>query len=347
VNRSEHNPLQWELARGRSGEPHPDADLLTAFAESALLKRERKQVLKHLALCAECREVLSNAAEAAPVFTAAPKPFLLPRRALLPQRVWLPWASLAAVLLVVCSVGFLYQQRLALQKRALVATNEAMPLPSPIPHPLAPISPQENKAVTKAIEIPALKPSQLSSRSKELVAANAMREAQHESAEQSSFGQQNPYRISSAEADKVAAQDSLAQKAIATAPATAFVNTITERALSTASVAAAARPHWRINSTGQAERSFGDGAWQAVLPNESSRMRVISVFSGEVWIGGENSRLYHSSDNGATWKLIALPSKDGPLHSIAHIHFQTLQSGTVEAEDGTFWTTADGGSAWK
>jgi photosystem II stability/assembly factor-like uncharacterized protein len=98
---------------------------------------------------------------------------------------------------------------------------------------------------------------------------------------------------------------------------------------------------------GRAERSFGDGAWQAVLPYEASRMRVVSVFNGEVWIGGENSRLYHSCDNGSTWKLVALPDKNGRAHSIAHVHFLTAQSGTVESEDGTVWTTSDGGATWR
>jgi hypothetical protein len=41
--------------------PHPDADLLTAFAEQALSAPEREEVLHHLALCGNCREVLSLA----------------------------------------------------------------------------------------------------------------------------------------------------------------------------------------------------------------------------------------------------------------------------------------------
>src|SRR5437588_11001608 len=40
---------------------HPDADLLTAFAEQALSAPEREEVLHHLALFGTCREVLSLA----------------------------------------------------------------------------------------------------------------------------------------------------------------------------------------------------------------------------------------------------------------------------------------------
>lgn len=370
MNRSEHNPLQRELARGRSGEPHPDADLLTAFAEGALLKRERRQVIEHLTLCAECRETLSTAADAAPDSTAKSKLFLLPRRALPLQRAWIPWASIAAALLVVCSAGLFYQQRQASQKTAVVAKNESLQLPSPMAQLLPLPPPSREKIPTgETAGISAAKPPQALLKSEETIAANTQREEQSqlalkaapaplnsagiaileeksEAAKQSNPRQQNPYSISGAEAGGTVSQDSFAKPA--TVPqASAFANTITERALLSASATAAARPHWRINSASQAERSFGDGAWQSVLPEEQSRMRVISVLSGEVWIGGENARLYRSSDNGATWKLIALPSKDGRVHSIAHIHFQTSQLGTVEAEDGTLWTTSDGGCTWK
>jgi Photosynthesis system II assembly factor YCF48/Putative zinc-finger len=39
--------------------PHPDADALTAFAEELLPPAERDQVLKHLAVCRECRDVVA------------------------------------------------------------------------------------------------------------------------------------------------------------------------------------------------------------------------------------------------------------------------------------------------
>jgi photosystem II stability/assembly factor-like uncharacterized protein len=113
-----------------------------------------------------------------------------------------------------------------------------------------------------------------------------------------------------------------------------------------ASVPAVVRSHWRINSIGQAERSFGNEAWEAVLPHEKARMRVVSVFNGDVWIGGENTRLYLSVDNGSTWSPVILPQKDGSEHAIAHIRFQSPHSGTVEATDGVTWTTADGGASW-
>src|ERR1700694_4729119 len=52
---------------------HPEADLLSAFAEQALSATERDGVLEHLALCAECRDVVAlalPAADMAPLQTA-------------------------------------------------------------------------------------------------------------------------------------------------------------------------------------------------------------------------------------------------------------------------------------
>src|SRR5271166_2633658 len=40
---------------------HPDADLLTAFAEQALAAPDREGVLLHLALCGDCRDVVALA----------------------------------------------------------------------------------------------------------------------------------------------------------------------------------------------------------------------------------------------------------------------------------------------
>jgi hypothetical protein len=68
---------------------HPDADLLTAYAEQILTSSERSQVLVHLAACRQCRDVVSLALEPvaeekAPVLVATPRRrwFLTPQFAL-------------------------------------------------------------------------------------------------------------------------------------------------------------------------------------------------------------------------------------------------------------------------
>lgn len=52
-------------------EIHPDAEVLSAFAEQALGERERGEVLEHLAACGRCRQVVAMAREAASAEVAA------------------------------------------------------------------------------------------------------------------------------------------------------------------------------------------------------------------------------------------------------------------------------------
>src|ERR1035438_3382048 len=49
---------------------HPEADLLTAFAEQALSATERDGVLEHLALCGDCREAIALALPPADIVIA-------------------------------------------------------------------------------------------------------------------------------------------------------------------------------------------------------------------------------------------------------------------------------------
>ena len=97
---------------------HPDADLLTAFAEQALSPTERDGVLEHLALCGDCREVVAVALPALDVVAAAFAAETDATRfmpiAVKAGRSWLSspmfswvnlrWATVAAAVAVVASV---------------------------------------------------------------------------------------------------------------------------------------------------------------------------------------------------------------------------------------------------
>jgi hypothetical protein len=99
---------------------HPDADLLTAFAEHSLAARERDRVLEHLARCADCREVVVLALPATEAVALAGSGSS--------ARIdWLSlpvlrWGVVAAAALAVTSVGLLqYRQRH--QEKTLVAAS--------------------------------------------------------------------------------------------------------------------------------------------------------------------------------------------------------------------------------
>jgi hypothetical protein len=89
------------LARPRAASAHPEADVLAAFAENTLLKRERATVIAHLADCADCRESLALAFPAdAEESAALPKA----RAAWRWSPVWSWAASMAGICIVVSAV---------------------------------------------------------------------------------------------------------------------------------------------------------------------------------------------------------------------------------------------------
>jgi hypothetical protein len=108
----------------QTAESHPDADLLTAFAEQSLTGRERDGIVEHLARCGDCRDVVALALPASEAVTVA--------KAGSPARTgwfngnWfslpvLRWGMVAAGILAVTSVGLLqYRQR---QEKMLVSTR--------------------------------------------------------------------------------------------------------------------------------------------------------------------------------------------------------------------------------
>src|SRR5207248_3733855 len=74
--------------------PHPDAELLSAFAENALPVSERQTVLAHLSSCADCRDVVFLAA---PVASEEQQVFAAPKS----HRYFaLRWGTLAACIAI-------------------------------------------------------------------------------------------------------------------------------------------------------------------------------------------------------------------------------------------------------
>lgn len=120
-----------------TADSHPDADLLTAFAEQSLAGRERDHVIEHLARCGDCREVVAlalPATEGVEIAASAAGPagwFSWPV---------LRWGFVAAGIVAVASVGVLqYRQRHAekIVSTSLMAGNELAATPNPSPSPQA------------------------------------------------------------------------------------------------------------------------------------------------------------------------------------------------------------------
>jgi hypothetical protein len=86
---------------------HPDADVLTAFAERSLPGLERTIVLEHLARCGDCRDIVA---------LALPATEPLQANALHSPRAWITWPAVrwgfvAAGVVAIASFGVLRYQR--------------------------------------------------------------------------------------------------------------------------------------------------------------------------------------------------------------------------------------------
>ena len=113
--------VRQRMAAQNASAGHPDADVLSAFAEQRLSKTERVPVMAHLAQCSDCREIV---ALAAPAVTAGQPVIALVKRAWWSMPAFQYGAAAAAVAAV--AVGLvLLQNPTAPQRSEQVATLEA------------------------------------------------------------------------------------------------------------------------------------------------------------------------------------------------------------------------------
>lgn len=365
MKQSEPNSLQRALAQGEAG-PHPDADVLTAFSEGALLPHEREGMLGHLALCAECRQVLSTAGGAA---EPAAGMSIVGRKERAAWRIAGPLLAAAALIALATTVGIRYllnrpTHNIAVAARKAEATAVVAPA-LPAPTPQAANQTEQKQSARTAAPVAAVPAPVVALREKAAgigAASDRNKQAEAPRSESASPPTAPAVALSQAEVGAVANANSPQQRATprpsssnsqialpktdSPSPASAIANATTSRALAKAPSDSIARPRWRINAQGQPERAFGQGPWEPVPPSDA-RMQVLSVFGGEVWAGGDKSQVFRSTDNGATWHPVPLPEKDGTDHTIAHIRFDSAQEITIVAADGTTWSTTDRGTSWK
>src|SRR6267378_4457025 len=90
------NSLRQRLGAGPEPQLHPDSDLLTAYVERSLAPAEQADMVRHLAACSWCREVVALSLPEAQVMPAA---VAVSRR----PSFWLPalrWSAVAATVLI-------------------------------------------------------------------------------------------------------------------------------------------------------------------------------------------------------------------------------------------------------
>ena len=135
---------------------HPDADLLTAFAEHSLAGAERDDLVEHLARCGDCREVVS--------LTLAPQLDVQPAShgsenwfgwPFLRGSAW-HWTAVAAGLVLIASIGVMQLRR---QQGSELASNvsqaqPAIAAPSPSIDRSSPDAALETRTQKEALATP-------------------------------------------------------------------------------------------------------------------------------------------------------------------------------------------------
>ena len=144
------------LQAGRLAVDHPDADLLTAFAERSLPDRERMVVLDHLALCGNCREIVALALpETEPVQTTIrPSPsgwFSWPA---------LRWGIITAGVVAVASLAILQFQRRAQHVTTATVLRQQSPVEMAANEPKKEmdrfVAPAQDKDKMQKLQAPAI-----------------------------------------------------------------------------------------------------------------------------------------------------------------------------------------------
>ncbi len=104
-------------------ESHPDADLLTAFAEHSLSVRENEQVLSHLAVCSHCRDAVALAGSQ----LVEPVPEPARKRGIweMPLFHWGAVAATAVVVVFAVSLGL--RQKTPAPESSRAVFNEQLP----------------------------------------------------------------------------------------------------------------------------------------------------------------------------------------------------------------------------
>jgi hypothetical protein len=365
------NPLRRQLARPQDAGPHPDANLLTAFAEDALLPRERAQILDHLAACPSCREILRTASAAEPLPVSPAPEFARPR-----LRIWLTGFALAACLIVLVSSVVLFEHALrtgvarnqvSLNHPAPAATASPPTTAAPRPAATAGPAPQrphatQAKHAAASPQRPAAPPAPIPPEPEESGFESAPQEARaapatappsvvvsgSASANGNLSAAQNTFVPS--EAPTTAARPSPTTAARTPAFAESRSRSFAKAAAPQHAVGglrAGAAERWRLSDAGQVEQLSPSGAWQPVVVALNVKFRVLLVSRWELWAGGEHLALFHSTDNGVTWSQVHLPPTADPARAITDIRFDSSQKITVESDGGSTWTTSDAGQTWQ
>jgi hypothetical protein len=346
-----------ERLRTSAPQNHPDADLLTAFAEGLLRVSERETVITHLAVCAECREVIALVAP-----DTAETAETVPMRRPWIARPMLRWATVTAAALVVSAAVMLRRAESPLpatpseavavrQESPTVAHDFHQSLPAPEAEELKVAPRPKTRRDISGASAPSLEDSKRRITDKDKDIPTKI-EVDEESAREDILKTQqellvaNSKLAANSEQDKLAKDEvSIASAAKVTAPASA-PPAESKSDQPPASAMARMQPDFGGKSGRQLEART---AAEAAIPNRRSSVAPghapsYVMFAGApvAWKISENGELLRSLDGGGSWQLIALP-KGVTVRAVANVRNNVWAGG----EDAAVFRSVDSGQQWE
>jgi hypothetical protein len=352
------------------GQAHPDANLLVSFAEQALSPAERDDILTHLALCLDCRDVVALAlpfedlavtpiehageVESRPVQHNARKNWFAWANLHWGQ---VSWATLAAGIAVA-----LFVVRPMLEHRVTptappnsVARQTAAPISvpqaAPSPTASAPPAPNGNMLVGTLKDSPATATGAPKHTNETIAVPGAATIANTERSAQTSLmarADAPPIRKAKPALDSPSPDSHSAEpsETLRQTPSPAIAAKSQPQTLASATpeihamkamkvppglfMATGKNASWTI-SGGVLQRSLDDGkTWQSALRTDHPLLCYANRGS-EVWAGGQSGTLMHSTDGGATWSAVAVFSQGQSLSSdVTRIDLRSTNVRTAE-----------------
>jgi len=313
------------LQAGVTLSDHPDPNLLSAFVERSLGKREQVEVLEHVSQCTDCREIVSLAANQPGMADAISVVRVSPS--------WLSWpvlrwgAVLACVMVVGAAVTLRHRQES--QQPATARRNVASNVSTATTFAVTQAPPKTTTAKPR-------EGNQTAPNSRRIEMAEARPPA-------SPFAEIVPGR----------AKDALAE------PQTAPAETAVEGPLAKRSAMAADGsdgffpeslvPRWTLSSDGTLQRSFDSGrTWETIPISTQTIFRALSANGFDIWVGGAAGTLFHSSDAGQQWTQVQpVVNGEALADDIIGVEFRDALHGKLTSSIQEIWITADGGQTWQ
>jgi hypothetical protein len=286
---------------------HPDANLLLGFAERELSAHANAAVLAHLERCAECREILALS---------------MPESAALPELqkrgpAWQAWRWPAAALAGMIATALVATVMLAPHR---LSTTPATVQPPPSQTALPPAR------FTANVAAPAPRKKTVA-RAKRKDTAPALAQVEQPILEAP------PLII-----------PRMGFQSLDTASVSNPVQASMKRLVDTSIVRPERNSIWRIEENGTLSKSQDGNAWMPVRVGQRTRLYALSVNGQEVWAGGADGGLFHSTDDGANWRQVEVRGESGAhlTDTITKISTTPQRPLELTTNSGTVWVSFDG-----